>query len=415
MLDIQLIRDHPEQIKKSTENKGCNPMVVDEVLRLDKERRELISKVEKLRAEKNKISKEKTDQSIDQGRMIKKQLNDFEPRLKRVGQDLNELLLRIPNPAAEDVLVGKDESGNKIIRRWGNPTQFSFEPKDHLELGELLDIIDVNRASKVSGARFNYLRNEAVLLEFALIKFALERLIKANFIPIIPPVLIKKEAMEGMGYTEHGGKEDMFILDKDNLILIGTSEQSIGPMHMGEVFNKDDLPKRYAGFSNCFRREAGSYGKDTRGILRVHQFDKIEMFSFITPEKADEEHEFLLSLEEEFLQQLKLPYQVIKMCTGDLGAPAARKYDLEAWIPTQKKYRELTSTSTTTDFQARRLNIRYRHENKTEFVHMLNGTAFAIGRTIIAILENYQQEDGSVAVPEVLQNYLGKEVIKPHS
>ncbi|MCR4264172.1 MAG: serine--tRNA ligase, partial [Candidatus Roizmanbacteria bacterium] len=302
---------------------------------------------------------------------------------------------------------------------------FEFKPKDHLELGELHDIIDVKRASKVSGARFYYLKGDGALLEWALLQLAIETLTKEGFTPIIPPVLIKKSSMKAMGYLEHGGEEDMFVLDKDGLILVGTSEQSIGPMHMNEVFDKKDLPRRYFGYSACFRREAGSYGKDTRGIIRVHQFNKVEMFSFTTPENGDAEHDYFLSLEEKFLQALEIPYQVIKMCSGDLGAPAARKYDLEAWIPTQEKYRELTSTSTTTDFQSRRLNIKYREPgvpgvigsgvipvpSSFRYVHMLNGTAFSMGRPIVAILENFQEKDGSVRIPKVLQKWMGKEFI----
>ncbi|MDP1710023.1 MAG: serine--tRNA ligase, partial [bacterium] len=244
----------------------------------------------------------------------------------------------------------------------------------------------------------------------ALINFAFETLAKEDFTPVIPPVFIKTDSMRKMGYMEHGGDEQMYVFDKDDMVLVGTSEQSIGPMHMNEIIDVSK-PVRYAGFSSCFRREAGSYGKDTRGILRVHQFDKVEMFSFTKPEDSEKEHEFLLNLEEKFLQELGIPYQVVKMCSGDLGVPAARKYDLEAWIPSENKYRELTSTSTCTDFQARRLNIKYRDGGKSGYVHTLNGTAFAMGRTIIAILENFQNEDGSVTIPKVLQKWMGKKKI----
>jgi seryl-tRNA synthetase len=333
-------------------------------------------------------------------------------------------LLQIPNLPADDVKSGKDEGDNEVVRKWspspmapedrgGEPAQFDFKPKDHLDIGESLGILDVKHASKVSGSRFAYLKGDAVLLEFALVRFALEKLTQRGFIPIIPPVLIKKEAMQGMGYFEHGGMDDMYILDQDSLVLVGTSEQSIGPMYRDETFNAKDLPLRYAGFSTCFRREAGSYGKDTKGILRVHQFDKVEMFSFTRPEDGDKEHNLLLKIEEELMQALGIPYRVVKMCSGDLGAPAARKFDLEAWMPGQGKYREVTSTSTTTDFQSRRLNIRYKDGNESKYVHMLNGTAFAIGRTIIAILENYQQKDGTVRVPKVLKDYLGKDLLTP--
>lgn len=412
MLDIQLIRDHPDKFKKASINKGIKKDVadktIDEILRLDKKRRELIQEAEKLRAKRNQLTKE----DREKGKEIKKQLKDIEPELKKIEENLfNDLLLRVPNPAAKDVKIGKDESENEIIKKWGKPTKFTFKPKDHLDLGEALAVIDVKRAAKVSGSRFAYLKGDAVLLEFALVQFAMEKLIKKGFTPVIPPTLIKKDSMQGMGYLEHGGEEDMYVLEKDNMVLVGTSEQSIGPMHRDEVLSDKNLPLRYVGFSTCFRREAGSYGKDTRGILRVHQFDKVEMFSFTRPDDSDKEHELMLEIEESIYQDLKIPYQVSKMCTGDLGAPAARKYDIEAWMPSQNKYREVTSTSTTTNFQSRRLNIKFQGKEKKDFVHMLNGTAVAIGRTIIAILENYQQKDGSIEIPTVLQKYMGKKKI----
>jgi seryl-tRNA synthetase len=410
MLDIQFIRDNPEKVKKGVKAKQLDSKLVDKVLKFDKERRELLVKIEGLRAKRNEIAKKKPFDKA-QGKKIKDELQKKEPELKKVEEKYKEALYQIPNLPADDVKVGKDESENEILkgRDWGKKPKFSFKPKDHLELGEDLDIIDVKLAAKVSGTRFGYLKGDAVLLEFALVQFALETLIKEDFIPVIPPVLIKKEAMRGMGYMEHGGEEDMYVLDKDNLVLIGTSEQSIGPMHKDEVVKAEELPKRYLGFSTCLRREAGSYGKDTKGILRVHQFDKVEMFSFTKPKDSDKEHEYLLSLQEKLFQALEVPYRIVKMCSGDLGAPAARKYDLEAWVPGQGKYREVTSTSNTTDFQARRLNIKYQEKGKTDYLHTLNGTAFAIGRTIIAILENYQQKDGSIVTPKVLRKYLGKE------
>ncbi len=410
MLDIDFIRKNPEKVKKGVGAKGLDPEMVDKVLDLDKKRRSLLEEVEKLRARRNKLAKEK---DVEGGRKVKKELQNKEPELAKIKNEYKEALYLIPNLPAEDVFLGKDEAENEVLRQWGEQGKFDFKAKDHLELGEALDIIDVKRAAKVSGTRFGYLKGDAVLLEFGLVQYAFETLTKEGFIPIVPPVLIKKESMEGMGYMEHGGKEDMYILDKDSLVLVGTSEQSIGPMHAGEVFQAKDLPKRYLGFSACLRREAGTYGKDTRGILRVHQFDKVEMFSYTRPEDSDKEHEYLLSLEEKLFQALEIPYQIVKMCSGDLGAPAARKYDLEAWMPGQGKYREVTSTSNTTDFQARRLNIKYREKGKTDFVYTLNGTAFAIGRTIIAILENYQQKDGSIVIPKVLQKWVGKDRITP--
>ncbi|KKQ28552.1 MAG: Serine-tRNA ligase, partial [Candidatus Levybacteria bacterium GW2011_GWA1_37_16] len=352
-----------------------------------------------------------TPQYLKKGKTLKEKLEKEEHALKAVWIELKIELYKIPNPAKPDVKIGKNDTENKVLRKVGTPTKFSFKPKDHLEIGENLDIVDVARASKISGARFYFLKNEGVLLEFALRELAFEILLKEGFIPVLPPVLIKKEVMRGLGYMEKSGDEDMYILEKDGLVLVGTSEQSIVSMHKDEILNVKDLPKRYVGFSTCFRREAGSYGKDTRGILRAHQFDKIEMVSFVAKGEDDKEHEYLLSLEEKLLQALGIPYQVVKMCTGDLGFPAARKYDLEAWIPSENKYREVTSASTTTDFQARRLNIKYSAEqNKKEFVNILNGTAFS-ARPIIAMLENYQQEDGSVLIPKILQKYLNCEKI----
>lgn len=409
MLDVNFIRENPEKVKEGIRKKQYDPSLVDKVLELDKRRRELLQKTEELRAERNRISKQQTTDNKQRGKEIKEELRQLEPDLNKTTAQYEDALRETPNLPAQDVPEGKDESGNQVIRKYKEPRKFDFQPRDHLELGELLGIIDIERAVKVSGARFAYLKSDGVLLEFALVKYALDILTTEGFVPIIPPVLIKEESMGGMGYLEHGGKEDMYVLDKDGLVLVGTSEQAIGPMHKDEVLEK--LPLRYVGFSPCFRREAGSYGKDTRGILRVHQFDKVEMFSFATPADGDKEHEYFVSLGEKLFQSLKIPYQVVKMCTGDLGHPAARKYDIEAWMPSQAKYREVTSTSTTTDYQARRLNIKFRDSGKTDYVHMLNGTAFAIGRTIIAILENYQQEDGSVIIPEALRPYMGKDKI----
>jgi seryl-tRNA synthetase len=409
MLDIQFIRENTEKVKKGVAAKQLSPSIIDKVLELDEKRRKLIVEIEELRSKRNKIAAE--GKASEEGKKVKEELKDKEPELVKVEGDYKKALFEIPNLPADDVKEGKSEADNEILRKEGEIRKFDFDPKEHLALGEALDIIDVERAVKVSGTRFGYLKGDAVLLEFALIQFAMETLTKEGFTPVVPPVLIKKEMMRGMGYLEHGGEEDMYVFDKDSLVLVGTSEQSLGPMHANEVLDEKKLPLRYVGFSPCFRRESGSYGKDTRGIIRVHEFDKVEMFSFTRPEESDKEHEYLLSIEEKLFKALDIPYRVVKMCTGDLGGPAARKYDLEAWLPGQGTYREVTSTSTTTDFQARRLNIKYRDAGKTEYVHTLNGTAFAIGRTIIAILENYQEKDGSVVIPEVLQKYMGKEKI----
>lgn len=422
MLDIKFIREHPEKIQQAAKDKGID-IDINHVLEIDKKYSQLQLSVQKLREERNVAARlqsprgeasggQAKNKNIEEGKRIKNELEIQEHALKAIGEEKEEWLLKIPNLPKQDVKVGIDESDNEVIREYKEPTRFSFKPKDHFELGQALDIIDVERASKVSGSRFGYLKNDGVLLEFALVQLALKVLTTEGFIPIVPPVLIKTEVMKALGYMEHGASEDIFSIPKDNLVLVGTAEHSIIPMNKDEVFNKKDLPKRYVGFSTAFRREAGSYGKDTRGILRVHQFDKVEMVSFVSQEDDDKEHEYLLSLEEKLFQLLDIPYQVIKMCTGDLGFPTARKYDIEAWMPWQQKYREVTSTSTTTDFQARRLNIKYEEGNEKKYVHVLNGTAFAIGRTIIAILENYQEEDGTVIIPEVLQKFIGKKSIQ---
>ncbi len=402
MLDIKFIRQNPEKIKEGCRKKQVN-VDIDRLLEIDKKRRTYLQEVEALRAAQNKLGKNE----IEKAKEIKSKIKEIEPELKRIEKEFNELMLQIPNLPFDEVPEGKDEEENVVLREVGEKPQFDFPFKDYLEISQKLDLIDVKRAAKVSGSRFGFLKNEAVLLEFALINFVFEELKKERFIPVIPPVMIKPEMMEGMGYVERG-RDEIYFIEKDNLYLVGTSEQVIGPMHSGEIFERKDLPKRYVAFSSCFRREAGSYGKDTRGILRVHQFDKIEMFIFCEPSDSKKEHEFLLSLEEKFMQALDIPYRVIQICTGDLGDPAAAKYDIEAWIPSENRYRETHSTSNCTDFQARRLNIKYRdEEGKLAFVHTLNGTGLAIGRTLIAIIENYQQKDGSVKVPEVLQKYTG--------
>jgi seryl-tRNA synthetase len=406
MIDIKLLRENPDLFKEASLSKGVT-VDVDEILKLDENKRNLATDVQKLQEERNIAAKTK---DIEKGKKVKQQLEGKEKELAELGDKLRQLLGKIPNPAKKDVKAGKNDTENEILRKVGTPRKFDFTPKDHLTIAENLDIVDVKRAAKISGTRFYYLKNEAVLLEFALKNLAFEILIKEGFTPVLPPVLIKEEIMRCLGYMENGGDEDMYIFEKDGLVLVGTSEQSIVPMFKDEVFENLDTPKRFVGFSSCFRREAGSYGKDTRGILRVHQFDKIELVSFCKEGEDDKEHEYLLSLEEKLLGLLEIPYQVVKMCTGDLGFPAARKYDLEGWVPSENKYRELTSTSTTTDFQSRRLNTKYKDKGELKFVNILNGTAFST-RPIVAILENYQEEDGSVTIPQVLRKYIGKDKI----
>lgn len=412
MLDINFIRKSSKEIKEACQKKQVE-VDIDRLLEVDKRRRELLFKVEKMRAKKNKASEEiaqeadeKEKKKIISGmRDLDKKSDKLEAELKKVEREFNSLMLQVPNPPADDVPVGKDEEDNVVLREVGKRPEFDFEFRDYLDISEELGLVDVKRAAKVSGSRFGFLKNEAVLLEFALISFVFDILIKKDFVPVIPPVMIKPEMMKNMGYVERG-KDDIYFIEKDNLYLVGTSEQVIGPMHTGEILKEEELPKRYVGFSSCFRREAGSYGKDTRGILRVHQFDKIEMFVFCLPEKSKREHKLLLSLEEEFMKKLRIPYRVVNICTGDLGDPAAAKYDIEAWIPSEGRYRETHSTSNCTDFQSRRLDVKYRDKKgDLNFTHTLNGTALAVGRTLIAIIENYQQKDGSVKVPEVLHPY----------
>jgi len=413
MLDIKFIRQNATVVKEGCKKKQVE-IDIDLLLKLDEKRRKYLKEIETLRAKENQLSnlikKEKENQKrtelIQEAQKIKKKTKEEELYLKGVSEEFEKLMLRIPNLPFDDVPVGKDERENKVLREVGSLPKFDFKFKDYLQIAENLDLIDVKRAGKTSGTRFGFLKREAALLEFALVNFAFDNLKKEGFIPVIPPVMIKPEMMKGMGYVERG-EEEIYFIEKDNLYLVGTSEQIIGPMHADETFDQIELPKRYMGFSSCFRREAGSYGKDTKGILRVHQFDKVEMFSFSQPEESKKEHQFLLSLEEKLMQALKLPYRVIQICTGDLGDPAASKYDIEAWIPSEGRYRETHSTSNCTDFQARRLNIRYRDKTgELNFLHTLNGTAFAIGRTLIAIIENYQQKDGSILIPTVLQPYL---------
>ena len=412
MLDVNLIRKNPDEVKKGLKAKNADPKLVDNFLELDEKWRVLVKEYDDLRAKQKTFGKEDKEKAG--------QIKDKIKKIESDSNDLNSLreeaLHQMPNLPLPTVPVGKDETRNQILREVGKkPNSPAGGPKDYLTLAQDLDLIDIKRAAKVSGSRFGYLKGAAVALEFALADLAMKILKEEGFVPVVPPVLINERAMWGMGYLERG-RDEIYYLPADNLYLAGTSEQSIGPMHMDEVLSEAELPKRYLAFSTCFRREAGSYGKDTKGILRVHQFDKLEMFSITKPEDSEKEHQFLLSLQEKLMQALELPYRVVNICSGDLGDPAAAKYDIEVWLPGQNngkgEYRETHSASNTTDFQSRRLNIKYKNlEGKPEFVHMLNGTAFAIGRMIIAILENYQTEKGTVKIPEVLREYLGFEEI----
>jgi len=417
MHDINFIRENHKKVAQGSKDRGIE-VDVEKLLKIDKERLSLLSKLEEIRAKRNKASKEiaraskeEREKMIKEMHKIKEECEKLEEEFKKKDEKFNSLMREIPNIAFDDVPVGEDEESNEVLREVGKRPNFDFNPKDHLELGESLDIIDVKRASKTSGSRFGFLKGKAALIQFALINLAMETAIEKGFSPVITPVMLKPEMMGAMGFLERGADEIYFI-EKDNLYLAGTSEQVIGPMHAKETFEKEDLPKRYIGYSTCFRREAGSYGKDTRGLFRLHQFDKVEMFSFTLPEKSKEEHQLMLSIQEELMKKIELPYRVVKLCTGDLGDSSAKTFDIETWMPGQNRYRETHSTSNCTDFQARRLNIRYREDRNLNFLHTLNGTAFAIGRIVVALIENNQRKDGSIKIPSELTGYLPFKEIK---
>lgn len=423
MLDINFIRDNSDKVKAGISAKGYDATLVDNVLKLDKQRREVLQLVEGLRAERNRVAELK---DIERGKAVKSELKVREPELDKVNKEFEEVLFQIPNIPAEDVPIGKDESENKVIRKWGEPKEFAFKPKEHMEMGESLGIIDTEKSAKISGARFNYLFGEAALLQFALIQFALSVLTNEKiigkiaqqvgnpyskpFIPVIPPVFAKSEIMKKM--DRFHPIEERYYLEKDDLLLIGSAEHTLGPLHMGETLSDKDLPIRYVGYSTSFRREAGAYGKDVKGILRRHQFDKLEMESFTLPKDGDAEQKLMVAIQEHLMQELGIPYQIVVLCTGDMGKPDIRHIDIEAWMPGQGKYRETHTSDYMGDYQARRLNTRVKKGKETHFVYMNDATAIAIGRTLIAILENYQQEDGSVKIPEVLQKFMGLSEIK---
>ena len=386
---------------------------LDRALALDEERRKLTVQVEELRAEQNRGSKEvmaaaTTDERqavIQRLRSVSEALSSLEPELARTEDELNELMARLPNVPDESAPEGETEDDNVEIKRWGEQPSFGFEPKDHVELGQSLGMIDIDRGVRTSGARFAYLTGAAVRIQFALVQLGLEFAEARGFAPIVPPVLVREEAMFGTGFFPTDAV-NIYATREDDLFLVGTAEVPLAALHAHEILEQEALPRRYLGYSTCFRREAGTYGKDTRGIFRVHQFDKLEMFSFVPPDSSRAEHEQFLAFEEEWVQALGIPYRVVDTCIGDLGAAAARKFDIEGWMPGQGRYREITSTSNTTDFQARRLEVRVRLSDGNRTVHTVNGTLCAIGRTLIALLENGQREDGSVVLPDVLRPYL---------
>ncbi len=415
MIDIKFLRENPDVIRESQKGRGEDPKLVDRVLKADENRREAIVKFEALRAEQNIFSKsvgsakgEEKTALLEEGKKLSLTVKQAEQSKTQADAEANELLLQLSNILDPAAPIG-GEADFKVLEHVGTPRDFSkdaFTPKDHMEIGKLLGAIDTERGAKVSGARFYYLTGVGALLEFALVNYAISSAMKSGFIPVIPPVLVKPPAMEGTGFLGQAA-ENVFHLEEDDFYLVGTSEVPLAAFHMDEILNSEKLPLRYAGYSTCFRREAGSYGKDTRGIIRVHQFDKVEMFTFCKPEEAEAEHQRLLQWEKDFLNAMEIPYRVIDVASGDLGSSATRKFDCEAWIPTQNAYREVTSTSNCLEFQARRLNIRMKDGQNTKPVATLNGTLVAIPRMIVAILENHQNPDGTVNVPLALQPFLG--------
>jgi seryl-tRNA synthetase len=412
MIDIKFVRENPDAVRASQKGRGEDVSIVDKVLAIDEVRKAALEKFENLRAEQNVLSKAvgaaKGDEKtalLENAKELAAKVKEADANRAEVENEAKALIMQLSNLLDPDAPIG-GEADFVVIEHVGTPHTFDFEAKDHVELGKLLGAIDTERGAKVAGSRSYYLTGVGAMLEFALVNYAISSANKAGFTPVIPPVLVNPAAMEGTGFLGQAA-ENVYHLEKDDVYLVGTSEVPLAAMHMDEVLPADKLPMRYAGYSSCFRREAGTYGKDTRGIIRVHQFDKVEMFSFCHPDQAKEEHKRLLQWEKDFLNAMEIPYRVIDVASGDLGASANRKFDIEAWIPTQNAYREVTSTSNCTEFQARRLNIRFKDADGTKAVATLNGTLVAIPRMIVAILENHQNADGSVNVPAALQPFLG--------
>jgi seryl-tRNA synthetase len=412
VLDVRAIREDPDRFRKGLARRNLAD-AVDLILALDDRRRQLTVRVEELRAEQNRSGKtigraegEDKQRLIGEVARVSAEVKELEPQLEQVEAELSDLLARTPNVPHESAPDGFTDEDAVEVRRHGEPPTFEFPPRDHAVLGELLGMLDTERGARTSGSRFVYLLGDIVQVQFALVRHALDILTVRGFVPVIPPVLVRQEAMFGSGFLPTD-EVNIYVTSPDELYLVGTSEVSLAAFHAGEILDEADLPIRYAGYSTCFRREAGTYGKDMGGMFRVHQFDKVEMFSFARPEESWDELEFILGIEEEILGKLDVPYRVTNTAAGDLGSAAAKKYDLEAWLPGQDRYRELTSCSNYTDYGARRGQTRIRRTSgEVEVLHTLNGTATAIGRTLIAILENNQRADGSVALPTALFTYL---------
>ncbi len=421
MLDLRYIRENAAAVAENSRNRSVEADV-EMVVELADRRSELIQELNELRQQQNQLAKsvggeqdpEARQRLIEESRRTKELIPEREAELQAVEGRLREEMLKIPNMTHPDVPIGRDDTENVELRRVGEIPRFSFEPKDHLELGEYLGIIDFEAGTKVAGSKFYFLRGDAVLLELGLVRYALDTLIERGYEPAITPDLARDEALIGTGFMPRGPETQIYSVENSDLSLIATAEIPLAGSLAGEIVDGERLPIRLAGLSHCFRTEAGSHGRASRGLYRVHQFTKVEMFAFAEPDQSEALHEEMLGIEEEIFSDLGIPYRVVDICTGDLGGAAYRKYDLEAWMPGRNAYGEITSTSNTTDYQARRLQIRYRRDGgRPQLVHALNGTAIAVSRALIPILENYQQEDGSVLVPEALVPYVGKKKLEP--
>jgi len=433
MLDIHFIRENLAVVKDAAVKKSVD-VDIDELLKLDDERKVLRQEIDAKRAEQNRRSSEmqratgvEREKLLEAMRQLKAGMAEEEERYQKLLEKWTKLLLSVPNVPSADTPIGPDESGNVVVRKWGEPTKFDFKPKAHWDIGKDLDIIDTEKAGEISGARFSYIKGDLALMQFALITLALKTLTSREeiaaiaskagldialtpFVPVIPPVFMRSDVMGRMARLQP--IEERYFFEKDDLVLVGSAEHTLGPLHMNEIIEEERLPIRYVGYSTAFRREAGAAGKDTRGILRQHQFDKLELESFVKPEDGYREQEFFVAVQEHLMQLLKLPYQVVAICTGDMGKPDHRQFDIETWMPGQDTYRETQTSDYMGGYQARRLNTRMRNSaGDLTHVHMNDATAFAIGRTLIAIIENYQQADGTIKVPEALVPYVGKTVI----
>ena len=412
MIDIKFLRENPDVVRASQKARGEDDSIIGKVLAADEVRKSTLDQFETLRAEQNLLSKsvasakgEEKAALLESAKTLAAKVKEADVKRAQAELEAKALIMQISNVLDPQAPIGNEEDF-VVLETVGKPRNFDFQPRDHVELGKLLGAIDTERGAKVAGSRSYYLTGVGAMLEFALVNLAITSANKAGFTPVIPPVLVNSAAMEGTGFLGQAA-ENVYHLEQDDVYLVGTSEVPLAAMHMDEILAAEKLPIRYAGYSTCFRREAGTYGKDTRGIIRVHQFDKVEMFSFCHPDQAKDEHQRLLQWEKDFLNAMEIPYRVIDVASGDLGSSANRKFDIEAWIPTQDAYREVTSTSNCTEFQARRLNIRFKEADATKAVATLNGTLVAIPRMVVAILENHQNADGTVNIPAALQPFLG--------